>query len=179
MLRNGVAELEQRAASNPDDVATKLKLAVRYDGIAIAQASSKNYADAQQTLRAALAIRRPIASAGGTTASAKPMLEAVARELWSFSVCEALSGDAEHGREDMNDSIKFWRDAAAIDPTDAAAEANVALGLFWLANGDPANAHTLLTEALAIAEKMQREGRLAANQTEWPNVFRTELAKHP
>jgi hypothetical protein len=48
-----------------------------------------------------------------------------------------------------------------------------------LLNVSAANAHALLSEALAIAEKMQREGRLAANQTEWPNVFRTELAKRP
>jgi hypothetical protein len=58
----------------------------------------------------------------------------------------------------MNDSIKLWRDVATADPVDA---------------------HALLSEALAIAEKMQREGRLTTNQTEWPNVFRTVLAKHP
>ena len=77
--------------------------------------------------------------------------------------CELLSGEAERGREDMNDSIQFWRGVATADPADAVAEANVAFGLFWLSTADPANAHALLTEALAIAEKMQREGT-ARNQ---------------
>ena len=47
----------------------------------------------------------------------------------------------------MNDSIQFWRDVATADPADAAAEANVAFGLFWLATADPANAHALLSRS--------------------------------
>ena len=84
LLRDGLADLEQQAASNPNDVATKLKLASRYDGIAIAEA-------VEQGLRRRRAIgascaRDPTAHRlrGSDDGKRQAHAEAVARELWAF-----------------------------------------------------------------------------------------------
>jgi tetratricopeptide (TPR) repeat protein len=116
------------------------------------------------------------------------------------------SGDSAGALADYNESVAVARRLAVADPGSLEAQHDLSAGLEMvgyaqLATDDRAGAlisyeeslairvdgarlpadraGALLREALAIAERLERDGKLPAAQQNWPNLLRDMLAKLP
>jgi cytochrome c-type biogenesis protein CcmH/NrfG len=74
-------------------------------------------------------------------------------------------------------SLAYARMLAESDPDNSELQAGVMESLYRVSTvSDPANARILLTQALAIAETLERKQALPAPQSNWPQIIREAIA---
>jgi len=77
-------------------------------------------------------------------------------------------------------SLAIAERLAKADPADAAWQRELVLSLIRISfAADPAGARTALERALAIAEALARDGKLAGPQQKLPHLIRGALEKLP
>ena len=89
-------------------------------------------------------------------------------------------GDLAGARAVYEEGLAIRRKLAAADPDSPRWQIVLVVSLYKLsAVVEPPRARAALLEALAIVEKLEREGKLTAAQADWPQLVRDELAKLP
>lgn len=103
----------------------------------------------------------------------------------TFGVTLFQVGDAKAAVRDRRGAMRHYREAldvrrklAESDPSNAQWQLDMVTALFRVSTLlGPISARRQLEEALAIAEAMARDGRLAGRQAAWPEIIRKQLAK--
>ena len=89
-------------------------------------------------------------------------------------------GDRAGALAAYQESLGIARKLAAQDQGNAGAQADLVISLYKVSTaGDARQARAVLTEALAIVEKLEREQKLTTAQKGWPDFMRSELSKLP
>jgi tetratricopeptide (TPR) repeat protein len=89
-------------------------------------------------------------------------------------------GDRAGALAAYQESLDIFRKLAAQDPGNVLAQADLVISLYKMSTvGDAQQARAALTEALSIAEELEREQKLTAQQKIWPNDIRAALSKLP
>ncbi len=94
----------------------------------------------------------------------------------------ALDAERNFGvvKDAAEESLAIMRKLAVSDQGNAGWQADLVAGLYKLSTVvDPSGARPALREALAIAEALARDGKLTADQQDWPQRIRDALAKLP
>jgi tetratricopeptide (TPR) repeat protein len=87
-------------------------------------------------------------------------------------------GDRAGALAAYEESLDIFRKLVAQDPDNAQAQTELVLSLYRMTIvGDTKQARAALTEALSIAETLQREQKLTAEQKGWPDDLRAGLSK--
>jgi hypothetical protein len=90
------------------------------------------------------------------------------------------AGDRAGALATYEESLTNMRKLAAADPGNSEWQADLVVSLYKISTAyDPSRARAALREALAVAETLAREGKLAANRQNWPQPLREALAKLP
>jgi hypothetical protein len=79
------------------------------------------------------------------------------------------------------EAVEIFRKLAAADPDNLRAQVELIMNLYAVseATSDRARARQVLTEALAMAEVLARDGKLEGDLKDMPDELRQALAKLP
>ena len=89
------------------------------------------------------------------------------------------AGDQAGAFAAYQESLAIERKLVAADPSDTQLQADLVITLNNLGLADTKHSRIWLSEALSIAERLDREHKLAADQAGWPKDLRRALATLP
>lgn len=89
-------------------------------------------------------------------------------------------GDSQAALAVYEESLAVRRRLAASEPGEPKWQIHLVVSLYKVSTAAvPNRARALLVEAVALAEKLVREGHLKGDQEKWPGIMREALAKLP
>jgi hypothetical protein len=90
------------------------------------------------------------------------------------------AGDRAGALAAFEESLAITRKLTTADPGNAGWQVDLVVSLYLVSTAsDAPQARAALSEALAIAETLAREGKLIAAQQNWPQFLRNALAGLP
>ena len=169
--------MRKLTASDPGNARWRHGVSVSLTKVGDVRLAAGDLAGALVVYEESLGVMRKLVAADPNNAGWQLDLSA---RLVNVGDVRLAAGDRVGALAAYEESLGVRRKLAAADPGNAGWQAGLIIGLYKLSTvSDPPRARAALQEALAIAEKLAREGKLTAAQQNWPQHLRDELAKLP
>jgi tetratricopeptide (TPR) repeat protein len=165
------------AAVDPGNAQWQRDLSVGLSKVGNARLAAGNRAGGLAAYEEDLAIARKLAAADPGKAG---LQRDVGVSLNSIGKVKFATGNRAEGIAAYEESLAIARKLAAADPGNVEWQIDLFFSLYLVGTmPDSAQARKFLTEALVVAEGLDREDKLAASQKGWPQTIRDALAKLP
>jgi tetratricopeptide (TPR) repeat protein len=174
--RASLAVAQGLAQSDPRNAEWQRDLSVVYEMVGNVQMSQRELAGALKSYQASLAINRTLAESD------------LGNSGWQrdLSVAYDKVGDVQMAQRDLSGALKSYRAAFAIaerlaqsDSGNASWQRDLLVECVNIAAADPAQARTMLTRALQIANNMKAKGILAPSDAWMPDELAKRIAALP
>jgi tetratricopeptide (TPR) repeat protein len=173
----GLSITRRQAAADPSNARLIRDLSVSLDRLGEVRLAGGDWAAALAAFEESLGIARKLAAGDPRNTEWQRDMSV---SLDNVGDAKRAGNDTTGARAAYEESLAIRRKLVGADPSSPRWQVVLAVSLYKLsAVVDPARARTLLQEALAIVEKLEREGKLTADQSDWPQLVREELAKLP
>jgi tetratricopeptide (TPR) repeat protein len=174
---DSLAYARKLSAGDPGNSQWRRDISVSLDRVGDVRLDRGDRAAALAAFEESLAIRRKLAAIDPRNT------------IWQRDVSVSLTkigdvrletGDRPGALSAYEDSLAIVRNLVAADPNNAEWLADLVVGLVKVSMAaEPPRSRKVLVEALATAEKLEREGKLAGVRRDWPPRLRAMLAKLP
>jgi tetratricopeptide (TPR) repeat protein len=165
------------AASDPSNAAWQRGLTVSLDRVGEVRLAGGDWSGALTVFEESLAVTRKLAASDPRNAEWQRDLSV---SLDNVGDARREGGDRAGALVAFEESLAIRRKLVAADPVSARWQVVLAVSRYKVsAVVEPTRARAALREALVIVEKLEREGKLTADQSDWPQLIRDELAKLP
>ncbi|MCC7347491.1 MAG: tetratricopeptide repeat protein, partial [Variibacter sp.] len=163
------------AAGDPHNVGWQRAVGAALDRIGLIQRAMGDHAEATAAFEESLSILRTlIAKDAGNTRWQRDLGTSLNR----VGDARRTAGDPAGALASYEEGLATIRRLVAIDPGNADWQIDLVLSLYKVSTtATPALARARLSEALAIVERLEGEGKLTPVQRSWAPSFRDMLAK--
>jgi tetratricopeptide (TPR) repeat protein len=173
--REALGILRALAAKDPGNRRWTRNLSVSLNRVGDVLRAQGDLAGALVAYREGLDIRRALAAEDPSNTQLQLDLAVSLGRVGSVLTAQ---GDRTGALAAYQEAVEINRKLAAQYPDSAERQSDLALSLYKLGTvADPPLARSVLVEALAILEKLEREQKLTDDQKDWPNMVRTALSK--